>query len=124
MSAHERAEFTALFKRLLEKLYLRTIEGYAGARITYLASPRQGSLAEVSTEIRPRRGATVRVVYRLVQRDDRWAVYDVVVDGVGVVANYRSQFARMIQAESLTALLDTMRLVDREMASAPDGDRR
>jgi phospholipid transport system substrate-binding protein len=124
MSTHERAEFTGLFKRLLETLYLRTIEGYAGARITYLASPRQGSVAEVRTEIRPRRGATVRVVYRLVQRNDQWAVYDVVVDGVGVVANYRSQFARMVETESLTALLDTMRLVDREMASAPDGDRR
>lgn len=117
MTVAERAEFGGMFRRMLERLFLRAIDGYAGARMTYVEASRRGDLAVVNSEIRPLRGATVRVSYRLLHRNDRWAVYDLVVDGVSVVANYRSQFDRVIATGSRPALLEAMRLADREMAA-------
>ena len=88
----EREEFVALFQRLLVKTYARTIEGYAGQQVQYLGERRAEDFAEVRTKIVSDKVETP-VDFRLLRMRGDWWVYDVVVDGVSVVSNYRGQFA-------------------------------
>jgi len=109
----ERTEFVALFTDLLERAYMGRIESYAGEKIVYSAEKIDGDYAVVRSRIVPRRRSDGRpetgLEYRLLKKDGRWKVYDVVIDGVSFVSTYRSQFDRIIKASSYSALVDRMR---------------
>jgi phospholipid transport system substrate-binding protein len=110
----ERTEFVALFTDLLERAYIGKIESYAGEKILYTGEKVDGDYAVVRSKIVPRRRTDARVhdtilEYRLLKRDGRWKTYDVLIDGVSFVSTYRSQFDRIIQASSYTALVDRLR---------------
>jgi len=104
----EREEFTALFQRLLAKTYARTIEGYAGQQVQYLGERRAEDFAEVRTKIVSDKVETP-VDFRLLRMRGDWWVYDVVVDGVSVVSNYRGQFARILRSSSYADLMEQLR---------------
>ncbi len=104
----EREEFVALFQRLLVKTYARTIEGYAGEQVRYLGERVAGDFAEVRTRIVSDKVETP-VDYRLLRMRGDWRVYDVVVDGVSLVNNYRGQFARILRSSSYTELVEQLR---------------
>jgi phospholipid transport system substrate-binding protein len=104
----ERAEFVRLFTDLLERSYLGRIESWSGERIIYTSEAVDGAFASVRSKIITRR-AEVAIEYRLQQRDGRWRVYDVVMDGVSFVSTYRSEFERIIQQSSWTGLMDKLR---------------
>jgi phospholipid transport system substrate-binding protein len=104
----EREEFVALFQRLLVKTYARTIEGYAGQQVQYLEERRAEDFAEVRTKIVSDKVETP-VDFRLLRMRGDWWVYDVVVDGVSVVSNYRGQFARILRSSSYTDLVAQLR---------------
>ena len=110
----ERTEFVGLFTDLLERAYIGKIESYAGEKIVYPAEKVDGDFAVVRSRIVPKRRADARaqetsLEYRLLKKDGRWKVYDVVIDGVSFVSTYRSQFDRIIKASSYSALADRMR---------------
>ena len=110
----ERTEFVGLFTDLLERAYIGKIESYAGEKIVYLAEKIDGDFAIVRSRIVPKRRTDARaqetsLEYRLLKKDGRWKVYDVVIDGVSFVSTYRSQFDRIIKASSYSALADRMR---------------
>ena len=110
----ERTEFVSLFTDLLARAYIGRIESYAGEKIVYTAEKIDGDFAVVRSRIVPNRRADARthetgLEYRLLKKDGRWKVYDVVVDGVSFVSTYRSQFDRIIKASSYSALVDRMR---------------
>jgi phospholipid transport system substrate-binding protein len=110
----ERTEFVGLFTDLLERAYIGKIESYAGEKIVYPAEKVDGDFAIVRSRIVPKRRADARaqetgLEYRLMKKDGRWKVYDVVIDGVSFVSTYRTQFDRIIKASSYTALADRMR---------------
>ena len=110
----ERAEFVGMFTDLLERAYMSKIESYAGEKILYPAEKIDGDFAIVRSRIVPKRRADARVhetglEYRLLKKDGRWKVYDVVIDGVSFVSTYRSQFDRIIKASSYATLVDRMR---------------
>jgi len=105
----ERTEFVALFTELLERSYINRVEAYAGENITYIGEAIDANYATVRSKIITDRRSELTLDYRMHLRDGRWRVYDLQVDGVSFVSTYRSQFDRIIQAESYTALLERMR---------------
>ncbi len=108
-SPEEQEEFVRLFTALLERSYLSTIENYAGERISFLSESINGTYAQVSSRITTNRRVEISIDYRLIERGDRWAVYDVVLDSVSLVSNYRSQFNSIIRTSSFADLLSRLR---------------
>jgi phospholipid transport system substrate-binding protein len=107
-SEEERKEFARLFQALLSKTYAGKIENYSGEEVRYLKERRKDSYAEVQTQIISPK-TEISLDYRLLLKDDIWRVYDVVVNGVSLVKNYRSQFARIIHRSSYEELVTTLR---------------
>ena len=105
----ERAEFVTLFGDLLDRAYFSRIAAYNGEKITVLGDSIDGELATVRTRIVTQQGVEVPVDYRMLHRGDRWVVYDVSIEGVSLVANYRAQFNRIIQTSSYQALVDKLK---------------
>lgn len=116
-SATERQEFVRLFTDLLERSYITKIEQYQGEKVAYVGEAVEGEQATVRTRIVTKQGTEVPVNYRLHRKGDRWLVYDVVIEGVSLVANYRTQFNRIIQTSSYPALVDKLKA--RESMSPP-----
>ena len=109
-SAAERDEFMQLFADLLERSYVGKIETYSGGdRIQYTAESADGEQATVRTRIVTKSSTEIPVDYRMHRVGDRWLVYDVSIEGVSLVANYRAQFGRIIQASSFRGLVDKLR---------------
>jgi phospholipid transport system substrate-binding protein len=108
-SLREQEEFVRLFTDLLERSYLTTIENYAGERITFVGESISGPYAQVRSRITTERRMEISIDYRLIESGARWAVYDVVLDGVSLVSNYRSQFNSIIRTSSFADLLTKLR---------------
>jgi len=109
-TAAEQTEFVRLFTDLLERGYLGRIQSYAGENIVYLGEGIDGPFATVKSRIMtPTRRTEIGLDYRLMQRDGRWKVYDILVDGVSFVSTYRSEFNRVIQSSGYDALVERMR---------------
>ena len=104
----EQAEFVRLFTDLLEGSYIARIESWSGEKIVYTSEAVDGRFASVRSKIITRR-AEIAIEYRLLERDGRWRVYDVLMDGVSFVATYRSEFERIIQQSSWAGLMDKLR---------------
>jgi phospholipid transport system substrate-binding protein len=113
-SATERKEFVTLFGDLLERSYISQIEKYGGERILYVGEQIDGERAVVKTKIITKQGTEVPVDYRMLRRSDRWMVYDVVIEGVSMVSNYRTQFNKIIQTSSYGELVRRMKLKQEE----------
>ena len=106
----EQTEFVSLFTDLLERSYIGKIEAYAGEKIAYVSETIDGDYAVVRSKIAsPRRRQDTALDYRLAQRDGRWRVYDVLIDGVSFVSTYRSEFNRVITGSSYRALVEALR---------------
>ena len=99
----ERERFVALMGPLVES-HLMMLESTAGASIEYLDESVQGQRAFVRTRA-VGQGRPLALDYRLVRRGDRWQVYDVLVDDVSLIDNYRSQFQKVIRTASYDALV-------------------
>jgi phospholipid transport system substrate-binding protein len=109
LSEGQRTEFVGLFADLLERSYISKIETYGGEKIQYTAERADGDFATVSTKIITKNGTEVPVDYRMVKRTDRWLVYDVSIEGVSLVSNYRTQFNKIIQTTSYNELVSKLR---------------
>ena len=105
----EREEFIVVFSDLLERSYISKIELYGGEKIVYAAERIDGDTATVSTKIVTKNGSEVPIDYRVLRHGDRWLVYDVSIEGVSLVSNYRTQFNKIIQTSSFAELLKKMK---------------
>jgi phospholipid transport system substrate-binding protein len=117
----ERDEFVKLFADLLERAYVSKIENYGGEKIAYNGDTIDGEAAMVKTKIITKQGTDIPVDYRMLKRGDRWLVYDVVIEGVSLINNYRTQFNKIIQTSSYQALVDRMKSRQNELV--PDDDK-
>jgi len=108
LSAGQRSEFVDVFSELLERSYASKIEAYTDEKVVYQAERHDGDGIEVRTLIQ-RRNDQIPVYYRMVDKDGKWWVYDVVIEGVSLVSNYRSQFSRIIRESSFQDLMRRMR---------------
>jgi phospholipid transport system substrate-binding protein len=108
LTTGERAEFVELFKSFLSDRYAEKIERYSGEQVFYLSERIDGNYAEVRTELRSRK-VEIPMDYRLHAKDGTWHAYDLVVDGVSLVKNYRSQFEKIIYKSSYQELVRRLR---------------
>ena len=105
----EREEFTRLFVELLENTYLSKISLYGGERVSYVSESIDGDFAVVGAKILRKQGAEVPVEARMLRRGDRWCIYDISIEGISLVNNYRSQFNAIIQKSSYEQLVQRLR---------------
>ena len=116
----ERKEFVDLFSDLLERSYISKIELYNGEKIAYLGDSVDVDQATVRTKIVTKHGTDIPVDYRMLHGSgDRWLVYDVVIEGVSLIANYRTQFNKIIQTSSYGELVRKMKAKQSEFMSEP-----
>jgi len=118
----EQREFVSLFTDLLERAYITRIEQYSGEQIVYAGDSVEGETATVRTKFVTKQGTTIPVDYRLLRRGDRWLAYDVFVEGVSLVSNYRTQFDRILRTRSYEELARRLRAQQTEL-SVPGGGR-
>jgi len=114
----EQTEFVQLFSDLLERSYLSKIELYGGEKIQFLSdSLEDGDQAKVQTKIVTKQGSEIPIEYRMQNRSGKWLVYDVIIEGVSMVSNYRTQFNKIIQTSSFQELVKKMKSKQEELAS-------
>jgi phospholipid transport system substrate-binding protein len=104
----QKEQFVDLFRQLLARSYTGTIEGYSGERFQYLNEHNEGDYAEVRTKLLSRKGE-IPINYRLLTKSGEWRVYDIVVDGISMVSNYRAQFTKIIRTSSYEDLVEKLR---------------
>lgn len=109
----QQAEFVDSFKLFLSDRYAGKIRDYAGEKVEYLGERLDGNYAEIRTRLVSSK-TSYPLDYRLIYKDGQWHAYDVVIDGVSLVKNYRSQFERIIRADSYNELIRRMK--DRTLA--------
>ncbi|MBI2529337.1 MAG: ABC transporter substrate-binding protein [Candidatus Rokubacteria bacterium] len=120
----EREEFIRLFGDLLERSYISKIELYGGERILYTSERVEAEVAVVSTKIITKNGSEVPIDYRLLRRGDRWLVYDVNIEGVSLVSNYRTQFNKIIQTSSYGELVKKMKAKQDEVSFEDEAQKK
>jgi phospholipid transport system substrate-binding protein len=118
LSQAQREQFVNLFTGLLEASYMGKIEGYSGQKIDYIKETRDGDYAQVNTNIVSHGNEPILVNYRLKQSAGNWKVYDVLVDQISLVGNYRNQFNRIINAKGYATLIQAIKRKKRQIDSA------
>lgn len=104
-TAKEQEEFVRLFTDLLERAYADTIESYGDEKIVYVGERLDGDFADVNSKIFTAKGEEFSLNYRAHFVGGEWRVYDVVVENISMVNNYRSQFNRVIANSSFEELV-------------------
>lgn len=122
----EQAEFADLFRDILARAYVTQIENYSGEKVTFLNDTIEGDAATVRTKVITKTGTEVPVDYRMFVLASRWRVYDVSIEGISLVGNYRTQFNAIIQRKGYPDLVAKLKEKhDEQMASAaPRVERR
>lgn len=106
----EKKEFVELYKDLLERSYSGKIESYTDEKVLYLDEKiEKGKYAEVKTKIVTKDRKEIPIDYKLYFTGKDWKVYDIVIEGVSLVSNYRSQFNKIIQNHSYQELVRRMK---------------
>jgi len=122
LTPQQRQEFVELFTDLLERSYVSRIEGYkAGPQgMSYPKEDITGDHAIVHTEIKSERDLPIMVDYHLLHKDGDWKAYDIVIEGVSLVNNYRTQFNTIMLKDSYAGLVKQMRTKLAQEQAVPD----
>lgn len=107
--ASRQDEFIAAFAEFLGNSYFARIGSYKDEKIQFIDEIIDRDQALVKTRIVPHRGEPTAVDYKLYRAGDEWKVYDVVVEDISLVANFRSQFGRILARGSFDDLLKQLR---------------
>jgi phospholipid transport system substrate-binding protein len=113
----QKKEFVGLFSSLLENSYAGKIESYNNEKILYEKELLEGDYAEVDSRIVTAKRDEYTLDYRLLKEGNKWMVYDVVIEGVSLISNYRSQFNKIINEQGYNELVKKMRTKNEEIAA-------
>ena len=105
----EKKEFITLFGKLLERTYLDKVGSYSGEKVIYVGESVDGKYATVTAKILTHSDTEVEVLYRLKDKNGDWRVYDISIEGVSLVNNYRKQFNSIISRSSYDELVRKLR---------------
>jgi len=112
----ERKQFVDLFASLLENSYASKIESYNNEKVVYTREMVDGDHAEVKSKIINQKQDEFTVDYRLLKENSgKWMVYDVVIEGVSLVSNYRTQFNKIITANGYPELVKKLQTKSNEI---------
>lgn len=109
LSADQQREFIDLYKSLLEDTYADKITSYTDEKIVFT---KEVPLSEKTVEVQStvtRKTDEIPIYYRVIIKDGSWRVYDVVIEGVSLINNYRTQFREILSTKPPEALLETLR---------------
>ena len=109
-SPQEREEFVQLFAELLERTYINKIDLFGGEKLRFTEEKIDGDHAVVRAKVITKQGTEVPVEARMINRaGNRWQIYDIVIENISLVGNYRSQFDRIIRSSSYGELAKRLR---------------
>jgi len=108
-TAEERKEFVRLFADLVERTYMKKVEDYSGEKVLYEGETKEGDYASVRVKIVTKRGEDIPVEYHLKKEGNDWFIYDVSIEGVSLINNYRVQFHSIISQSSYENLVKRLR---------------
>lgn len=106
-SAEDQKKFIRLYSDLLEESYIGRVEAYSDETVDYEAETIENDRAEVKTRVHQGKNE-LPVTYRLTQRNGEWFVYDVLIEEVSMIKNYRSSYGEIIRKDGFAALLERM----------------
>jgi len=107
----ERREFVHLFSDLLENSYISKIEQQTDEKVYYTDERvnKKGTRGLVKTKVVTSKDTEIPIFYRMMKKEGRWVAYDIVIEGVSLVSNYRTQFGKIIRSSSYEDLVKTLR---------------
>ena len=120
----EKKEFVGMFTNLLEKSYMDRIEAYTDEAIEYNGETIDNDYAVVKTVVKAKDKEGIPIDYKLIKEGDQWLVYDVVIEGVSLVNNYRNQFNKIINSGSYTDLVKKMKAKEAEILQEPGAKKK
>ena len=113
----ERTQFVALFTELMQHSYISKVDQHGGAKMVYRGETIEGDHAAVKTTIPLSNGSEMPLEYRMHIADARWQVYDLSIDGISLISNYRSQFNKVIRTASYDTLVTKLKSHQAEFSS-------
>ena len=103
----QRQHFSDLFVKVLEGTYLNRVNDYSGGTVQYLKQRVKGNKAIIDTKF-VSDDLEIPVQYKMIYENDRWQVFDMVIEGVSMIRNYRSSYGEIIRKDGLDGLLALM----------------
>ena len=104
-SAEEKKAFVELFTEILKESYVGKTDTYSGEKVVLLGDKQDSKYSCVQTKLVTNKGTDVSVEYRMLNNQGVWKIYDVVIEGVSLVNNYRSQFNSILTKSSYADLI-------------------
>ena len=101
----EKKEFVSLFADLIKDTYIKKIEMYSGEKVLYAGESVNNGYAVVKTRIASKTGNEIPIDYMMLDENGTWMIYDVLIEGVSLVNNYKAQFAEIINSGSYEELV-------------------
>ena len=115
----QQQEFTNAFVAFIEDSYLSKINDYVGQQVSFLRVSNEGpQYAQVATDIIQPKGDAIHVNYRLLQEGSTWKIYDVTVDAISIIANYRNQFNRVMNNKGYDTLIADLKAKQAALAAS------
>jgi len=118
----ERRAFVDVFGKLLENSYANKLENFSEEKINYVDEIVKGKYAMVKTEV-VRKNDSINVDYKLIEGSSEWLVYDITVEGVSLIKNYRAQFGKIIHNDSFDALMDKLNAKVKKLEEGEDNTK-
>jgi len=120
LTPDQQQEFTNAFVAFIEDSYLSKINDYRGQQVAFLRASNDGpQYAQVNTDIiQPNGKDSIHVNYRLLQEGGTWKIYDVTVDAISIIANYRNQFNRVMNNSGYDTLIGDLKRKQAALAAS------
>lgn len=115
LTTDEKAQFAGLFAALLENSYAGKIESYNNEKIVYVKELLDGDHAEIKSRVVTSKRDEFTLDYRMTRQNGKWMAYDVVIEGVSLVANYRTQFSKIIKTNGYAGLVKKLETKNDEL---------
>ena len=109
LTEEEKKEFVPLFTDLLENTYMNRIENYSGDKVNYDDEKVKGDYSLVKVTIFTDKQVEIPVAYKMKKKGPEWMIYDVSIEGVSLVNNYRQQFDSVILSSSYQGLVEKLK---------------
>ena len=118
ITPEQRSNFTKLFTAFIEDAYLSKIQDYSGQQVQFQGQTSLGAgYTQINTAIVQPGKNPILVNYLLLQKDGSWKIYDVTVDAISIIANYRNQFNRVINEKGFPQLMADLQAKQQELAA-------
>lgn len=118
---NERRHFVELFSELLKNTYIRRVESYSGEQIVFTRQIVKNNLALIFSKYE-KNNQDFTINYKMQNNNGKWLVYDVVIEGVSVIKQYRRQFAQILQNETMQGLIKRLDEKVKELVQASDDE--